>query len=88
MRITPFRFAEGETVNSRIEVALSHLVPYQVFSDANKLFIDLETPVEEVAAVPSTPAALPPGFDELTPVEEKLPTVNLDRIGDALIAGL
>jgi type IV pilus secretin PilQ/predicted competence protein len=75
MRITPFQFKEGDTVNSRIEVALSRLVPYQVFSDANKLFIDLETPVAEVAAVPSTPSLLPPGFEELKPAKEEHPVV-------------
>ncbi len=68
MRITPFQFTDGETVNSRIEIALSRLVPYQVFSDANRLFIDLEVPVEQRETASVSTAALPPGFEELTPV--------------------
>jgi len=79
MRITPFQFTEADTVNSRIEVALSRLLPYQVFSDANKLFIDLETPVEDVAMAPPAPSSLPPGFEELTPTQEKLPIMIESR---------
>ncbi|MBD3326795.1 type IV pilus secretin PilQ [candidate division KSB3 bacterium] len=86
MRITPFQFSDGSTMNSRIEIALSHLVPYQVFSDANKLFIDLEVPVEEAAAPPApTTSALPPGFEELTTAKQppqaspKPPTVIQSR---------
>ena len=75
MRITPFQFKEGNTTNSRIEVALSRLVPYQVFSDANKLFIDLETPIAETASVPAPSAALPPGFEELKPAKPESPVV-------------
>jgi type IV pilus secretin PilQ/predicted competence protein len=82
MRITPFQFVEGNTVNSRIEVALSRLVPYQVFSDAHKLFIDLEVPVEEIttAHFPSSPS-LPPGFEELTPAQKESPLVIESKPG-------
>ena len=69
MRITPFQFADGEKVNSRIEIALARLVPYQVFNDANKLFIDLETPIKETDLTAAT-SSLPAGFEELTPVKE------------------
>ena len=71
MRITPFQFTEADTVNSRIEIALSRLVPYQVFSDANKLFVDLEMPVEETTMAPLAPSGLPPGFEELAPTPEQ-----------------
>ncbi len=71
MRITPFQFTDGGTTNSRIEVALSRLTPYQVFSDNNKLFIDLEMPdggdMQTGPAIASS--SLPPGFEELTLAE-------------------
>ncbi|MCP4403431.1 MAG: type IV pilus secretin PilQ [bacterium] len=70
MRITPFQFDDGDKVNSRIEIALSRIVPYQVFSDANKLFIDLETPGREAAISPAAGSALPPGFEELAPLQK------------------
>ncbi len=73
MRITPFQFQEGEIVNSRIEVALSRLVPYLIFNDSNKLFIDLEVPVDETVPTPVSAASLPPGFEELTPIEPHMP---------------
>ena len=66
-RISPFQFSDGNTTNSRIEVAISRLVPYQVFSDANKLFVDLEMPVKEIDISASSDASLPPGFEELAP---------------------
>ena len=69
MRITPFQFDDEEKVNSRIEIALTRLVPYQVFNDANKLFIDLETPIKETDLAAAA-SSLPPGFEELTPVKE------------------
>lgn len=75
MRITPFQFADGETVNSRVEIALARLVPYQVFSDANKLFIDLEVPVRQMETAPVSAASLPPGFEELTPIQQERPFV-------------
>ena len=77
LRVTPFQFSEGETVNSRIEVALSRLVPYQVFNDANKLFIDLEIPVDAQQTVMAQPSSLslPPGFEELTPLSVTTPVV-------------
>ena len=81
MRITPSQFTDGDIINSRIEVALSRLVPYQVFSDANKLFIDLETPVDEMAMVPAKTSSLPPGFEELAPIEGKTPFVIESRPG-------
>ncbi|GAK52828.1 PilQ protein [Candidatus Moduliflexus flocculans] len=67
MRITPFQFSDGMTTNSRIEIAIARLVPYQVFSDANKLFIDFDVPVKEVDISASPEGALPSGFEELTP---------------------
>ncbi len=76
LRVTPFQFSEGDSVNSRIEVALSRLVPYQVFNDANKLFIDLEMPVDaQQAAVSQPPTSLPPGFEELTPSNPMTPVM-------------
>lgn len=82
-RITPFQFTDGGTTNSRIEIALTRLVPYQVFSDANKLYIDLETPVEEMAMTPAstTTSTLPPGFEELKPLQTTPPTVIESRPG-------
>lgn len=82
-RITPFQFVEDETVNSRVEVALSRLVPYQVFSDANKLFIDLETPTTQTAQAaeaPSAepPSALPPGFEELPPAKPETQPIQIE----------
>ena len=73
-RITPFQFTDGETVNSRIEIALSRIVPYQVFSDANRLFIDLETPMQETDITSAPSALIPPGFEELTPLTPKTET--------------
>ena len=75
MRITPFQFDDGQTVNSRVEIALSRVVPYQVFSDANRLFIDLETPGQDTTISSTTGSALPPGFEELTPVSQNTTTV-------------
>ncbi|PIE36181.1 hypothetical protein CSA56_01100 [candidate division KSB3 bacterium] len=72
--ITPFRFTDGGTVNSRIEIALSRLVPYQVFSDANRLFIDLETPMQESDLASGPSSSIPPGFEELTPVSSTTKT--------------
>lgn len=66
MRITPFQFTDGTTTNSRIEIAIARLVPYQVFSDANRLFIDFDLPVKEVDISASSAGALPSGFEELT----------------------
>ncbi len=81
MRITPFQFTDGGSVNSRIEVALSRLVPYQVFSDANKLYIDLETPVEDITlASTAGTAGLPPGFEEFKPLQDKPQTVIASKI--------
>ena len=71
MRITPFQFDDGNSVNSRVEIALSRVVPYQVFSDANRLFIDLETPGQETAMSPPTAGqTVPPGFEEFTPLQQ------------------
>lgn len=70
MRITPFQFDDGAKVNSRVEIALSRVVPYQVFSDANKLFIDLETPGQDPMMTSAAGSTLPPGFQELTPLQE------------------
>jgi type IV pilus assembly protein PilQ len=41
---------EGSRVNSRIEIELAKQVRYQVLTDQNKLYVDLENGVEEVAA--------------------------------------
>lgn len=71
MRITPFQFADGATTNSRIEIAIARLVPYQVFSDANRLFIDFDLPVKEVDISASPEGALPSGFEELTPATQQ-----------------
>jgi len=79
-RITPFQFTDGKTVNSRVEIALSRLVPYQVFSDANHLFIDLETPLQETDIASAASSSLPPGFEELTPVT---PRTEAPLIADA-----
>lgn len=84
MRITPFRFTDGDAMNSRVEVALSHLIPYQVFSDANKLFIDLETPLAEKERSPTSVSSLPPGFEELTLSQEKTPIVIASKPGEAV----
>jgi len=67
MRITPFQFSDGTTTNSRIEIAIARLVPYQVFSDANRLFIDFDLPVKEVDISATPQGTLPAGFEELTP---------------------
>lgn len=75
LRVTPFQFSEGDTTNSRVEVALTRLVPYQVFNDANKLFIDLEVPVDDsqTAMSPAAGSTLPPGFEELDTVQAAEP---------------
>ncbi len=79
MRITPFQFADGATTNSRIEIAIARLVPYQVFSDANRLFIDFDLPVKEVDISASPEGALPSGFEELTPaIQQPSTTIAMD----------
>lgn len=88
LRITPFQFSEGDAVNSRIEVALSRLVPYQVFNDANQLFIDLEMPVDapQQTVLSQTPSALPPGFEELQPSSSLTPVVIDSKPGTTPVA--
>ncbi|PID57241.1 hypothetical protein CSB45_08425 [candidate division KSB3 bacterium] len=80
MRITPFQFRDGERVNSRIEIALSRLAPYQVFSDANKLYIDLETPGQG-GVIGSAPGGnvLPPGFEELKSFDQDASVLSQTR---------
>ncbi len=70
MRITPFQFSDGMATNSRLEIAIARLVPYQVFSDANRLFIDFDLPVKEVDISASPEGTLPPGFEELSSVAQ------------------
>ncbi len=56
---------EGNRINSRIEIELSKQVRYQVFPDHNKLYVELQDGIEEVAVRPSEevvqlPEAPPP----------------------------
>lgn len=78
LKVTPFQFAESGNINSRIEIALSQLVPYQVLSDANRLFVDLEAPAattRPAVTAQASPQSLPPGFEELTPAPGITPVV-------------
>jgi type IV pilus assembly protein PilQ len=61
---------EGNRVNSRIEIELSKQVRYQVSTDHNKLYVDLQDGIEEAAVRPPEEAVQPPE----TPPTQTAPT--------------
>jgi|GEM_PF-318965 len=77
VKIVPFQLQEGNKTSSRIEIELSKVVRYEVLTDQNKLYVDIQNGMEGAAEKPSMEATAPgPEPSPTTSAEVKPPVME------------